>query len=222
MLLNNEDIAARGCICLEEKNLVLRRGTGGIEMIKRLKNSKKTGEERFVGMDGSLSEYWSWAHSDIASNTERGRLAEYFVSKAVKAKAPCRVEWDEVDVISEEGIEIEVKTSAYLQTWRQNHFSSIQFDIAPKNTWDRKRNQFSAEKRRNAQVYVFCLFNCKSAENANVMDLNQWEFYVLGTSVLNEKAPKQKMIGLKSLLRIGAKKADFENLHNEVIASAKE
>ena len=184
--------------------------------IDRLKNKKMSGQESFVGMEGNLLEYWSWAHSDIASNTERGRLAEFIVSKAVGADVPCRVEWDEVDVRAPGGMDIEVKTSAYLQTWRQKGYSSIQFDIAPRKTWSRKANQYMGKEKRNAQVYVFCLFACRDAESANLMDLRQWEFYVLGTHVLDAQVPKQKMIGLTSLIRLGARKAEFSELRGEI------
>ena len=48
---------------------------------------QKTGDESFQGMDHTLREYWAWAHSDIASNAERGKLAEYIVHCAVHSTA---------------------------------------------------------------------------------------------------------------------------------------
>ena len=127
--------------------------------MKRIKVTSKTGQELFLGMPHSLLEYWAWAHSDIVSNSERGILAEYLVRCAVHAPSPCRIEWDAVDVISPEGIRIEVKSSAYLQTWKQEKLSRIQFDIAPKNVWDSVENSYASQRIRSADVYVFCLFN---------------------------------------------------------------
>ena len=129
--------------------------------MKRIKVTSKTGQELFLGMPHSLLEYWAWAHSDIVSNSERGILAEYLVRCAVHAPSPCRIEWDAVDVISPEGIRIEVKSSAYLQTWKQEKLSRIQFDIAPKNAWDSVENSYASQRIRSADVYVFCLFNSK-------------------------------------------------------------
>lgn len=183
---------------------------------------KKTGNESFQGIDRTLRDYWAWAHSDIASNAERGKLAEYIVHCAVHSTAPCRTEWDAFDVCSEEGIKIEVKSSAYLQTWKQDRFSTIQFDIAPKKSWDVKTNSYSKIKCRPADVYVFCLFASKDAANADPLDLAQWEFYVLSTSVLNEQVPNQKQIGLGTLLRLGAQRVSFPEIHSAVIASAKD
>ena len=190
--------------------------------IKSIKTEKKTGNELFEGMDHTLCEYWAWAHSDIASNAERGKLAEYIVHCAVRSKSSYRTEWDAFDLLSEEGIRIEVKSSAYLQTWKQSHFSAVQFDIAPKNAWDAQTNIYAETKFRPADVYVFCLFASQDAERANPLDLKQWEFYVLGTHILDEQVPHQKQIGLNGLLRLGAKKVGFSALHDAVIASAKE
>lgn len=192
-----------------------------MEMPGQIKTERKTGGERFAGMPHTLGEYWAWAHSDIASNAERGKLAEYIIHCAVGSKAPCRTEWDAYDVLSEEGVKIEVKSSAYLQTWRQERFSDIRFDIAPKNAWDAESNTYSGDRRRSADVYVFCLFAAKDAERADPLDLDQWEFYVLSTRTLEERVPRQKQIGLRALLRLGAEKVGFEGLHPAVAACAR-
>ena len=190
--------------------------------MKRIKVTSKTGQELFLGMPHSLLEYWAWAHSHIVTNSERGILAEYLVRCAVHAPSPCRIEWDAVDVISPEGIRIEVKSSAYLQTWKQEKLSRIQFDIAPKNAWDSVENSYASQRIRSADVYVFCLFNSKDPDTANPMDLAQWEFYVLATSVLNELVPKQKSISLTSLQKLGAKKVSFEVLYTAIRLASKE
>ncbi len=46
---------------------------------------KKIGTEKFVGMDRDINivDYWSFAHSDLLLNIERGKLAEFIVATAV-------------------------------------------------------------------------------------------------------------------------------------------
>ena len=182
--------------------------------METIRNTKKNGQESFSGLNRTLLDYWSWAHSDVASNAERGVLAEYLVHCAVSSETDYRTEWDTYDVLTKEGIKIEVKTSAYLQTWQQNRFSRIQFDIAPKTSGA------GAEKRRPADVYVdvyvFCLFANKDASTANPMEVEQWEFYVLGADVLNEKVPDQKSIGLEPLLKLGARKVQYCEIYEAV------
>ena len=186
----------------------------------RIKTTPKNGTEPFIGMNNTLLDYWKWAHSDIASNAERGKLAEYLVKCAVDSSSPCRIEWDAVDVISPDGIRIEVKSSAYLQTWNCSKLSTILFGIAPKISWDGETNTYNESANRNSDVYVFCVFACTDPSIANPLDLNQWEFYVLSTKILNDKIPKQKTITLRSLLKLGAVKTDYFNLAS-AISSAK-
>jgi hypothetical protein len=51
------------------------------------------------------------------------------------------------------------------------------------------------------------------------LDLDQWEFYVLPTSVLNETVGTQKTIGLNSLEKLGALKVKFGSI-GQTIRSA--
>lgn len=183
-----------------------------LNMNYQITTKVKTGGERFIGTNRSLLDYWQWAHSDIASNSERGKLAEFIVSCAVNAPSPYRIEWDAVDVVSEDGIRIEVKSSAYLQSWKCNKLSKIQFDIAPKKSWDSKNNRYYETMGRNSDVYVFCLFACQNPSVANPLDLDQWEFFVLSTKVLNDSIPMQKTISMRSLLKLGAVKTNFHGL----------
>jgi hypothetical protein len=62
-------------------------------------------------------EFWKWAFSDFLSNALRGVLAEFIVAKAMDCTDVQRTEWDAYDVITSDGIKIEVKSSAYLQSW---------------------------------------------------------------------------------------------------------
>ena len=186
-------------------------------MIYRIHTQKKRGNEQFVGIDQTITDYWSWAHSEIASNSERGKLAEFIVKNAVGCTSPYRIEWDAVDIISPEGIRIEVKSSAYLQTWNCSKLSAIQFDISPKKSWNSETNLYNDSIGRNSDCYVFCLFACKTPALADPMDLGQWEFYILPTRVLNHKVPQQKTISLGSLKKLGAATATFDSIKQTIL-----
>ena len=176
----------------------------------------KTGDEPFTGISKTLIDYWQWAHSDIVSNSERGKLAEFLVKCAVNSPDPLRTEWDAVDIVTPNGVRIEAKSSAYLQAWKCEKLSKIQFDIAPKKSWDSKTNTYYETVGRNSDVYVFCLFSCQNPQIANPMDVGQWKFYILPTAVLNEKIPAQKTIGLSSLLKLGAKEVMFNDIETTI------
>ena len=186
-------------------------------MVKR-----KNGSEQLKNTDTKeqLIGYWMWAHSDICSNAERGVFAEYLVSLALNCADGVRDEWSPYDVHSPEDIKIEVKASAYIQTWTQKELSTIQFSIRPARAYDYKTNLLEDEVKRQSDVYVFCVENCKDQELVNPLDLNQWDFYVIATNKLDRSLGPQKTITLKSLEKIkpfGAIKCKFSELRKIIL-----
>lgn len=85
-------------------------------------------DENGTGL-ATMQDFWAWAYSNLTSNTQRGTYAEFLVSIAVGAKAETKTDWGPYDVLSPEDIKIEVKTSAYLQAWKQDYLSKIVFGI---------------------------------------------------------------------------------------------
>ena len=92
--------------------------------------NRLSGDERFHLGDSELDiivqDFWSWSVSDLVSNATRGRLAEFIVAKAcgVDTSQP-RDEWEAVDLETPEGVRIEVKSAAYIQSWHQEDLSRI-------------------------------------------------------------------------------------------------
>ena len=85
-------------------------------------------------MDFVLLDFWLWAASDLVGNTNRGRLAEFIVARAVGlGRGDVRSEWDVVDVLTPTGTKVEVKSAAYVQSWFQNKLSNIQFVVTCTN-----------------------------------------------------------------------------------------
>lgn len=167
----------------------------------------------------NLGNFWQWAYSDLLTNTVRGALSEFIVANALGIIHSKRVEWESYDLINEEGVKIEVKNSAYLQSWHQENYSKIAFDIAPKLPWSAETGLYGKEKIRSADVYVFCLFHHKDIQTADPLQLDQWTFFVLPAKVLNEKLPNAKSIGLQSLKSLNPKQSGYSVL-KEMIMSA--
>ena len=148
--------------------------------------------ETFINAsDGTLSaatveDYWQWAYSDIIGNTNRGALAEFIVAKALGATASVRDTWAAYDLETQTGIRVEVKSSAYLQSWYQKSLSSPGFGIRKTLGWDPETGQYEEESRRQADVYVFCLLAHQHDKTTlNPLDLSQWEFYIVATKVID-------------------------------------
>ena len=147
----------------------------------------------------------------------RGVLAEFLVKKSFSHFTPrenLRTDWTPYDLTSPSGRRIEVKSAAYLQSWTEDYYSHIIFDIAPKRAWN-PQTGYSPERSRHSDLYVFCLYTARSREQS-IMNLDLWEFYVLPTSVLDQRMPNQKSIGLNSLLSLKPVKTNFQNLGNVI------
>ncbi|WP_181306430.1 hypothetical protein [Rufibacter sp. XAAS-G3-1] len=166
----------------------------------------KSGQETFTynnqKLNFNLLDFWSWSQSDLLSNSLRGVLAEFIVKQDVGLSKDCRVEWDACDLVTESGLKIEVKSSAYLQSWKQSGLSKICFDIAPTFGWDYALNQYSEICGRQSDFYVFCLLHHQDKSTVDPANLDQWTFYVLPTRILNEQKIDQKSITLGALLKL--------------------
>ena len=171
--------------------------------LPRVEMAPKTGNEPFHAdrdnLPQTLLDYWRWSGSDLVSNAQRGILAEFLVGSALQMTDRVRREWDAYDVRTPSGLTVEVKNSAYIQSWSQTDYSTISFDIAPKQSWDAKEDTIDSVSRRSAAVYVFSLLAHRDQNSIDPLNVNQWEFYVLATSVLDERCGEQKTIRLAPL-----------------------
>lgn len=169
-------------------------------------------------MDGerTLQDFWAWAFSDLVSNTERGKLAEYIVATAMGCNEGTSLTWGSFDLLSLEGIKIEVKASAYIQSWEQKSFSRIEFSIAESLYWDGVA--YAKEKKRQADVYVFCVLKHKEQDTINPLDLEQWDFYPVSTASLNKAVKGQKTICLARVAELcGRGPCTYQMLRKAVV-----
>jgi hypothetical protein len=133
----------------------------------------------------------------------RGCLAEYIVAMALGIADGVRNDWRAYD-LQFNGWKIEVKASAYLQSWFQKRLSRPIFSIRPAREWDPVTNEMVGDPCRHAHLYIFCLHDHKDKVTLNVLNLSQWSFYVLPTVRLDgdkryEKAKSISLDGIRSL-----------------------
>ena len=189
--------------------------------IPKLDIKKKTGREHFH-LGGSLRnfdvlDYWRWVNSDLVSNASRGILAEYIVAKAVGVSTTGvrRDEWIAYDLETPDGIKLEVKASAYIQSWWQARLSNIRFGTKKTLPWNAETNTFGTEPTRDADIYVFALLAHKDYHTIDPLDLDQWTFYVLPTAQLEERKGSQSSISLSALTELAAP-VPFDELRGAV------
>lgn len=165
---------------------------------------KKTGDEKFrtetEPLPLKLLDFWQWSVSDLVSNATRGRLAEFIVASAAGVDLKgIRDEWSAFDLITPWGLKIEVKSAAYIQSWAQRDYSKISFNTPKTRAWDPVTSMQSQESLRQADCYVFALLVHLDRETVDPLNLDQWRFFVLPTSVLDQRTRSQSSITLKSL-----------------------
>jgi hypothetical protein len=192
-----------------------------IEMDKNLEKrpvTLKTGTETLSATGKTLLDFWRWNGSDLVSNTTRGRLAEFIVASAMNIDTSIpRDEWSAWDLTTPEGIRIEVKSAAYLQSWTQRDFSRIAFSIRSARPWDSSSGDMAETPQRTADIYVFCLLKHKNKDTLNPLNLAQWEFYVLSTGKLNNENHSGISITLTSLQKL-TPGIVFEKLRETIIS----
>jgi hypothetical protein len=183
--------------------------------------TRKIGSEIFKTAGGdlgsSLLDFWRWSASDLLSNATRGRLAEFIVGTAVGAAVDqVRDEWSAYDLLTPGRVKIEVKSGAYIQSWHQTKPSTIIFQVPRTRGWNPETNVQDKEVRRQADVYVFALLAHTDQETVDPLDLDQWRFFVLSTTVLDERTRSQQSITLRTLRDLCGGSVSYSELARSV------
>jgi hypothetical protein len=156
----------------------------------------------------------------------RGVLAECIVAKALGIPTDgVRDLWDPFDLKlrrQDVTVRVEVKSSAYLQGWRQKTLSKISFSTRKTFAFDRDSGTSAKTAGWQSDVYVFAHLLHEDKSTVNPLDLDQWTFYVLPTDVLVRRTRSQYAITLKTLRSpikpsgVTARQVDFEHLPEAV------
>jgi hypothetical protein len=160
-----------------------------------------------LGLD--VLRFWQWAASDLVGNTFRGCLAEFLVAADLGLVDGTRRDWEGCDLVTADGVRIEVKTSGYIQSWNQKRLSTPRFSIGLARAWDPATDTFTTEAARNSDVYVFCLHHHQQKSTVDPLDLSQWTFYILSTVRLNDRFGLRKSVTLADVQTAGALQAEF-------------
>ena len=175
--------------------------------LKRILVQPKTGIEPLSdngeNTKYTLVDFWRWSVSDILSNTTRGRFAEFIIGTALNITSKqLRDEWDTYDLTTEDGIKIEVKSAAFIQSWDQTKYSTISFSIRPTRSYDNEDNTQFGDPCRHADVYAFCHLKHLDKSTIDPLKMEQWDFYILPTFRLDTYQRSQSSITLNSLKKL--------------------
>jgi hypothetical protein len=168
----------------------------------------------------TLMQFWQWSESDLVSNITRGKLAEFIVATALGIDVEgVRNEWDAFDLTTPSGLRIEVKSSAFLQSWYQKRLSNVKWRISPTHSWDAETSYTSGVSKRQADIYVFALLHHLEQSTLDPLDLTQWCFWIVPTALINSQARNQKTITLNSLKNLVGEPISYSQLLQSVESS---
>ena len=142
-----------------------------------------------------IVDFWSWHSSVLLADTTRAILAEYIVAMALDIdQNTTQNGWDDYD-LDYNGTHLEIKSSSYLQAWKFVEQSKIVFRISPtKSTF----------------------WKGKDREIADPMKLEQWEFYVVKTSDIDNILGDQKTLSLWRLTQLPHIKCTYEDIKTSI------
>ena len=177
---------------------------------------KYKSEDRVLGVGApnhaTVAEFWEWAFGDLCDDDIKGIYAEWVVTKILSIPSARRVSWANSDIITPEGVRIEIKSSAYWQSWKLvNEDGSLkQIDSAQLENIGRSSIRFSGLMAKDAtglngssktgyksDLYIFCFQHEENPSRWNALNLDQWEFFVFKVQQLQKFAGKS--VSLKKL-----------------------
>jgi len=162
--------------------------------------------------ENSLINFWQWAYSDLNQNVTRGMVGQYIIAWTLGIDATPDDAWGSYDLLSPSNKKIEVKTTSYLQAWVQKNEPKPKFRIRKTYFYSRDTG-YSKEKDFQADIYVLCYFFEKDKQKADVMNLDQWKFWVL------PKENIEKLFSAKETLSVDVLESDFSAVSVDKLGS---
>lgn len=202
-------------------------------MYKRIPVNKLTGNEQFKNVgDKSFSvlEFWRYGFSNLNSNVLRGALAEFIVENAIRGNEQIDVRnpWGDSDVVTPNGKKIEVKCCSYIQDWDQDDYSRISWSglKAKQLYWssaDRGAVSQNIEERPidyKSDIYVLALFKHQDHVTLDILDMDQWCFWVLTKDKIKEITKNGNSVSLIKLQKLGIEAILFNDLYKGILNSS--
>ena len=177
---------------------------GRILRIKKEVSQRLNGEEEFTDHGKPLGiktiDLWSWFFSDL--HDIGSQLAEFLVSKSLKLKNPCNTGYWISHQIRYKNKLLGIREIAFL--------GENDEDGHPL----RKTRNIDIRDRKN-DIYVFCLYKGNSPQTNMMMEISNWEFYVVPIWLINSACRTYNTIRLTRLQKM-IKPVDYGGLKNNI------
>lgn len=154
----------------------------------------------------TVLDFWSWSASNLVENLRRAEFGQFLVMTALEEWEHTYHSWTSNEIETASGVRVAVRTAGLRQSWNFQSApdSKPLFNIAPSGQSVEGTGRDEEERKRSADVYVFCLY-----KKGEPMDIANWDFHILPTRILESEVPDQKTIMLSRLVNLGARKVAF-------------
>jgi hypothetical protein len=173
----------------------------------------------------NVIDYWRFQFSNLIDNL--GYVAEFLIAQALCKDEPDNCNGWTVYDLGYRGKRIEVKATSYYQSWKASHEICEQRIFSIRKTYVDYQNSKSELASRN-DIYIFCLEKDKpqKGEIAKPLNLDNWIFYIVPTSIINNLFGDQKTLSLNRLTHIekygaGLRYDQIKNKVDEIIDDSK-
>lgn len=165
-------------------------------------------------LDFGILDLWKSKYSNVFNMQDV--IAEFLVEKALGIDMAQNTDyWTLYDVLYRD-YRIEVKQTGYYHPWNENSKISKlrRFGITKANSSYESNETVNKFERQN-DIYVFCLNIGETRVDSNPMNVDNWEFYIVPTKIINEKCGDNKSIGLKRVREL-SDKIDYDKLKEKI------
>jgi hypothetical protein len=194
-------------------------------MYKQIPVRKLTGAELFKNVGTkhfSVQEFWQYGFSSLNSNVLRGALAEFIVENALKESAEIEVRspWGDYDVLYK-GKKIEVKCCSYIQDWDQTKLSTIQWSgLKARELYYseavKKAEELNQTADYKSDIYVLALFKHQDHATLDILDMEQWCFYVFAKDQLKDISKDRPRLSLAKITGSQIASVSFDRIANAI------
>lgn len=162
------------------------------------------GNEKFVfnnlDLEFGMLEFWQTKFSDVYNIQEY--MAEFLVERALGINKSHNTEsWTLFDILYND-YRIEIKQTGYYHPWNKDGKISQVRRFGITKAYSKKGKSDDVLYERQNDIYVFCLNKGETKETSNPLNVNNWEFYVISTKIINEKCNNYKSIGLEKVRKL--------------------
>lgn len=170
----------------------------------------------------TLLDFWRWAFSNLRDDRIRGSFAEFMVARLLGETDHPPPSTTVVDIECKDGIGIEVKSSAYLQTWKEQEshpsFGGLkrkpyEYDVAGRVSY--------GPAGYHSEIYILALLSEREHQRLDPLDLNQWAFFVLTQQELREAAKDGSSVSLGRLQQNSIQPCNARELKDSVTAATR-